>query len=410
MVHSESALDLDARKCSRYYGWTWHGDIIIAVLCLLFKGELHYAFGTYPISAIATSSGAAAVYDQEGSSQGRIGMVVEAAITAGALLSAYIEEQSLEHEVEWPSALGYFTRGEIAMMSVFAGKPFVNLSSVVFATDFSEGSENAGLYAARIAANLSAKLLVAHAFTLSQAALEVEICDRKVSQQRMDLNGLLSKEAHRLGAGQGNAIPTLLEGSPKETITQLADRNAPSMIVLGTHGGSSLERGIIGSTAEKILRSTPWPALTVGPTVPPLSSNSHPFKRILFATDYTPEAALAAAFVVRFAELFGAGIDILNVVQDSASDNPTLLAKSRSRFFSIVDGLVPRHAQAFCDPNTFVAIGSAHDRIVEQVRDRSNDLLVLSIRNASHLRMEMRTSGVFRIIVDADCPVLTIRR
>jgi hypothetical protein len=34
---------------------------------------------------------------------------------------------------------------------------------------------------------------------------------------------------------------------------------------------------------------------------------------------------------------------------------------------------------------------------------------VLGIRRTSHIDMEMRTSGAFRIIVDAPCPVLTIR-
>jgi len=126
---------------------------------------------------------------------------------------------------------------------------FLGLNSVVYATDFSLYSKNAGLYAARMAANFSAKLLVAHAFTLSQAALEVEVDDRKVSRQRADLNGLLSKEAHLLGMDSVNAIPILLEGAPEDTITQLADRSAPSMIVLGTHGENMLERGIIGSIA-----------------------------------------------------------------------------------------------------------------------------------------------------------------
>jgi hypothetical protein len=35
---------------------------------------------------------------------------------------------------------------------------------------------------------------------------------------------------------------------------------------------------------------------------------------------------------------------------------------------------------------------------------------VLGLRKTSHLGLEMRTSGAFRIIVDAECPVLTIRR
>jgi hypothetical protein len=72
-----------------------------------------------------------------------------------------------------------------------------------------------------MAAYFSAKLLIAHAFTLSQAALEVEIGDRKVSQQRVDLTRLLSKEALRLRADSVETIPTLLEGNPKTLFRNL---------------------------------------------------------------------------------------------------------------------------------------------------------------------------------------------
>jgi len=180
------------------------------------------------------------------------------------------------------------------MMPVIYDKSALYLKSVVYATDFSLCSQNAGLYATRMAAYFSARFFVAHAFTLSQAAMEVETGDRKVSQQRVDLMRLLSQEALRLGMESVETIPTLLEGNPKDAISQLADRNAPSMIVLGTHGGGRLERGIIGSVAEKILRSSSWPALTVGPQVKPVSSETLPLKRVLFATDFTPAAASAA--------------------------------------------------------------------------------------------------------------------
>jgi nucleotide-binding universal stress UspA family protein len=296
------------------------------------------------------------------------------------------------------------------MMPVIGDKPVLNLNSVVYATDFSLCSQNAGLYAARMAAYFSAKLYIAHAFTLSQAALEVEVGDQKVSQQRVDLKRLLSKEALRLGMDSVETIPTLLEGNPKDAITQLAERNEPSMIILGTHGGSRLERGIIGSVAEKILRSTRWPALTVGPHVKVVSSKTLPFERILFATDFTPAAASAALYAVTIAEAFGATIDVLNVIQKDAMEHPDLLSSLQSSFCGALDGLVAQHAIALCHPRTFVEVGSAHDRILEHIREHSMDLLVLGIRKTSHLSMEMRTSGAFRIIVDADCPVLTIRR
>jgi nucleotide-binding universal stress UspA family protein len=305
------------------------------------------------------------------------------------------------------SMLNFFK--EIATMPVIGDRPELNLKTIVYATDFSLRSKNAGLYAARMAAYFSAKLLVAHAFTLSQAAMEVEIGDRRLSQQRKDLTHLLSKEAALLGVNSIEAIPTLLEGDPEDVIPDLANEHEPSMIVLGTHGGGRLERGIIGSTAEKILRSTRWPALTVGPQVQPLSSQTFPFERILFATDFTVAAANAATYAVTFAEVFGAKIDVLNVIQEDTIEHPDRLADLQTRFFSALDGLVPQCAKEFCDPRTYVAVGGAHDRILEHIRERSIELLVLGIRKTSHLSMEMRTSGAFRIIVDAACPVLTIR-
>ncbi|HEV2487936.1 MAG TPA: sulfite exporter TauE/SafE family protein [Terracidiphilus sp.] len=66
------------------------GVVIVPVLCLLFKVDLHYALGASLISVIATSSGAAAAYVREGFSNIRIGMFLEVATTLGALLGAYL--------------------------------------------------------------------------------------------------------------------------------------------------------------------------------------------------------------------------------------------------------------------------------------------------------------------------------
>ncbi|MGA7859686.1 MAG: universal stress protein [Terracidiphilus sp.] len=294
-------------------------------------------------------------------------------------------------------------------MPMIGDRPEFNLNAVVYATDFSLCSQNAGLYAARLASYFSATLLVTHAFTLSQAASEVEVDQVLVSQQRKDLQSLLSRKAALLASDSVQAVANLLDGDPEEAIPALADKNAPAIIVLGTHGGGWLVRGIIGSIAEKILRSSRWPSLTVGPHVKSVSSQTFPFARILFATDFTAAAANAAVYAVNFAEVFGAEIDVLNVIQDDAIEHPDRLSDLQNRFFSALDGLVPEQAKEFCDPRTYVAVGKAHDKILEHIRVRSIDLLVLGIRKTSHLKMEMRTSGAFRIIVDVACPVLTIR-
>ena len=66
------------------------GVVIVPVLCLLFKIDLHYAIGASLVSVIATSSGAAAAYVRDGYSNIRIGMFLEVATTMGALLGAYL--------------------------------------------------------------------------------------------------------------------------------------------------------------------------------------------------------------------------------------------------------------------------------------------------------------------------------
>ena len=66
------------------------GVVVVPVLCLLFKIDLHYAIGASLVSVIATSSGAAAAYVRDGFSNIRIGMFLEIATTLGALLGAYL--------------------------------------------------------------------------------------------------------------------------------------------------------------------------------------------------------------------------------------------------------------------------------------------------------------------------------
>ncbi|MGD0893460.1 MAG: TSUP family transporter [Terracidiphilus sp.] len=109
------------------------------------------------------------------------------------------------------------------------------------------------------------------------------------------------------------------------------------------------------------------------------------------------------------AKVSGNWIDVLNVIQEDAIEHPDRLSELQTRFYGALDEVVPQQAREFCDPRTYVAVGSAHDQIIEHIRERSIDLLVLGIRRTSHISMEMRTSGAFRIIVDAPCPVLTLR-
>lgn len=66
------------------------GVVIIPLLTVLLHVNIHYAIGASLISVIATSSGSAAAYVKEGITNIRMGMFLEIATTAGALIGAML--------------------------------------------------------------------------------------------------------------------------------------------------------------------------------------------------------------------------------------------------------------------------------------------------------------------------------
>ena len=66
------------------------GFVIIPLLTLVLHVDIHYAIGASLVSVIATSSGSAAAYVKEGITNIRLGMFLEIATTAGAMVGALI--------------------------------------------------------------------------------------------------------------------------------------------------------------------------------------------------------------------------------------------------------------------------------------------------------------------------------
>lgn len=66
------------------------GVIIIPLLTIVLGIDIHYAIGTALVSVIATSTGSAAAYVREGVTNIRLGMLLEIATTAGAVIGAFL--------------------------------------------------------------------------------------------------------------------------------------------------------------------------------------------------------------------------------------------------------------------------------------------------------------------------------
>ncbi len=242
-------------------------------------------------------------------------------------------------------------------MSVFGASSTIQLDTIVFATDFSPASYNAGLYASAVSLRLLTKLVVAHGFTLVQAAREAELVTSRPSMQRRDLDHDLALTAQILTAGQGATEAVLLPGDPRNAIPELAQSRHPSLMVLGTHGGGSVNRFLLGSTAEGVLRHSTGAALTIGPQVNILHAGALNIRRILYATDCSAEAAHAAPVAVALSEAFQAELDVLNVVHSAQADHPDQIQTVQRHFYGAVESVLPQGATQVAEPHTFVCVG-----------------------------------------------------
>ena len=88
--------------------------------------------------------------------------------------------------------------------------------------------------------------------------------------------------------------PLLEEGRVGKAIHKLALQRETDLVVVGTHGGGTLQRLMLGSRAEEIFREVPCPVLTVGPCVYRRPALEIRFKHILYATDFSANSAHAA--------------------------------------------------------------------------------------------------------------------
>lgn len=55
----------------------------------------------------------------------------------------------------------------------------------------------------------------------------------------------------------------IVDGSPSKEIIRYADENGCDVIVMGTHGRSGVNRLLLGSVAERVVRSSTAPVLTI---------------------------------------------------------------------------------------------------------------------------------------------------
>ena len=240
------------------------------------------------------------------------------------------------------------------------------------------------------------------AFKTSDAGMSIDFF-RRLGEESL---GRLKKE---LDSEHIRAEAVLCEGTdPATEILRAAEDSLVNLLVIGTRGHKGLARLVLGSTAEELIHQARCPILAIGPAVSPPKLPIN-FQKIVYATDFSPEAAKACVFALSFAQDFGAHLYLCHVVPGTDGSGQKNDQELNDEFVSALQRLVPDVAREWCEPECVLEHGFAADGILLLAQRVKADLIVLGTRRTSHWFDNFKTGVAFQVISGSTCPVLTIR-
>lgn len=140
------------------------------------------------------------------------------------------------------------------------------IARILLASDFSAGADGAAKAAAQLARQLQAAVDIVNVVDTSPLAEcygDVAYRVRRVGEIHAEAQERLRRFADQHFPGYAQLHVHVRDGYTLDEILKAAGELGSDMIVTGTHGRTGVAHLLIGSVAEKVVRASPVPVLTV---------------------------------------------------------------------------------------------------------------------------------------------------
>lgn len=280
------------------------------------------------------------------------------------------------------------------------------LENVLVATDFSQASLSALPYAGAIADAFRSSVHLCHiepAAPLAGALADPHLYEAAGKDAAEHLAALRYRPELK------GLVPALVlaEGDFKDELLKIVSRLKIDLVVAGTRGRTGWRKMLLGSTTEDICRAVTCPILTVGPGIE--FDPTKPFQRILFPTNLSDLSHKTVPYLAMLARKFGSQITVLHVLPQSEADAKMASATEKTLAERVRAAMSRDFAElAAFQPESLVAFGNTAEAVLRVAREKNADLIAMAIRNAFRPGV-LRERTAYRIIAEAQCPVLTVR-
>jgi nucleotide-binding universal stress UspA family protein len=284
-------------------------------------------------------------------------------------------------------------------MSIFPTK-------ILFATDGSRDAEVAATTAVGLAKFTGSQL---HVVTIAEEYPHYEAYWPLAERSRQLAKEVLDKQLKRI-ENLGGAVDQnhLRIGMAAEEVVRLAEEIGAGLVAMGSRGKGRMRRLAMGSVSDSVVRHAHCPVTVVRwkPVVFPA--------KILFATDGSEEAALAAQTSADLAQRTDSELHAVTVT----ARNPYYsvgTAKEVERIRQEAQKVLDEHMQKVEEAGasiakTHVRVGSVDEEIVVLAEEEGTDLIVMGSRGFSGIRRALMGSVSDSVVRHAHCPVIVVRR
>lgn len=248
--------------------------------------------------------------------------------------------------------------------------------------------------------------------TYGATAELVHVSDGSADEERGEA---LLAEVAELAADAGvDAATHLAEGRRvASAIVERAEATDADLVVVGREGDAGLTETLLGSVAERVLRTATPPVLVVPDVDRPAAVTA-----VLAPTDGSDVAERAAPYATDVAERYGATLHVLNAVDVQAEAgafaaggvDEEWIERRRERGREHVDRYAERVRETAADVAVTEAVrqGRVHEVVCEYASEQGVDLVALASQDESNLAGHLLGSTADRVLRCSDAPVLVV--